>query len=426
MALLWGLVQLGVRPTTPWLALYEEAISARLDGEERREARGAAAQGAEQPLQPQQEEGMGSEELVRVLGAVAEVGFQPGPRCRELLLAAAGRRLAGGQLQPHQLAGLAWAVTRLRWRVGPAWGGQFVALSEALMPQLKPADLPPVVAFLAAYQQQQQQQQAVLQPGQQQQQEQQAGLLQPKPLPGSWTRRCLESSFASLPQTSPRALPDLLLHLQALQPALLRAAAARISSTQSSSSAAHSGSSHTPGADSGAGAGTGAGAGAGAGAVDEELVELAAAWLRRYLAQCGDKLARFTAGGLARMMLAVARAGVRPEAAWLEATCGESGCVCVCVCGGGVDVHTYTHIGSSVFAIPVSSTRPGYAGRLRDVLRGHSLTAWSARPGPSHPGSTSTDAPAVPRPNHPPDLPLQPLWRPNTTCWPQMTLRTPS
>ncbi|KAG2432381.1 hypothetical protein HYH02_012953 [Chlamydomonas schloesseri] len=345
VALLWGLVQLGVRPTTPWLALYEEALSACLEREERQlqqqqqqQQQAQAQQEVEQQRQHQhqQQDRLGNEELVRVLGAVAEVGFQPGPRCRELLLAAAGRRLAGGgsgggegscgKLQPHQLAALAWAVARLRWRVGGAWCAQFVAVSGELLPHLRPADLPPVVAFLAAYQLQEQQQEQqgnekVKETGKERQQ---AGVsvsagagARAVLLPASWTRRCLASSLASLPQTSPRQLPDLLLHMLALQPGLLRTAAARLSS---------------PGGPSGPAAAGSAGASghvvdhrrseeAAEAADDEELAELAAAWLRRYLAQCGDKLARFTAGGLARMLLAVARAGVRPEAAWLEAAC---------------------------------------------------------------------------------------------------------
>lgn len=56
---------------------------------------------------------------------------------------------------------------------------------------------------------------------------------------------------------------------------------------------------------------------------EAEAEQLAGRWLDAYLAQCAEKLPRFTAAGVARLLMAVAEAGVRPDDAWLDAACGR-------------------------------------------------------------------------------------------------------
>ncbi len=58
---------------------------------------------------------------------------------------------------------------------------------------------------------------------------------------------------------------------------------------------------------------------------EAEAEQLAGRWLDAYLAQCAEKLPRFTAAGVARLLTAVAAAGVRPDDAWLDAACGRWG-----------------------------------------------------------------------------------------------------
>ncbi|KAG2502232.1 hypothetical protein HYH03_000718 [Edaphochlamys debaryana] len=317
--LLSGLVQLGVRPTSPWMALYEQALAAELARHaeqaqhagqaggvgERREGVGAGAgahggvagqeagaahedgAGVAGPLGRGPEE-LGPDDLVRVFRAAAEIGFQPGEQCRSLLLGAAGRELAAGRMAEHHLAGLAWALTRTHWPVEAAWGAQFLEVTSSSLPRFKPADLPPVVAFLAS-----------------------ARL--PAPPSRAWMVRCLAASQAALPQCSPRDLPDLLLNFLQLDPRLfVRRAPTPGPAPQATEAAALS----APVA-----AGGGAASAAEAEATEAELVAAAGSWLQRYLGQCTDKLPRFTAAGVARVLVAVAACGVAPGPAWLEAAC---------------------------------------------------------------------------------------------------------
>lgn len=146
--LLWALVRLGVRPTSPWLALYEEALctclelpysgasspsssssdegAAEFDGSGDDCDLQESASGNQQQEGPQQ--ALGCEDVVRVLRSAAEINFQPGARCRQLLLAAAGGRLRS--MQPHQVAGLAWPLARLGWPVPEEWGREYVLVSS--------------------------------------------------------------------------------------------------------------------------------------------------------------------------------------------------------------------------------------------------------------------------------------------------------
>ncbi len=155
--LLWALVRLGVRPTSPWLALYEEALCTCLElpysgasspsssssdegpGEcdgsrddcDSHESTGSNHQlQGEGQAQGQQgsQQALGCEDVVRVLRSAAEINFQPGARCRQLLLAAAGGRLR--RMQPHQVAGLAWPLARLGWPVPEEWGREYVLVSR--------------------------------------------------------------------------------------------------------------------------------------------------------------------------------------------------------------------------------------------------------------------------------------------------------
>ncbi|GLC46347.1 hypothetical protein PLESTM_001860900 [Pleodorina starrii] len=347
--LLWALVQLGVRPTSPWLALYEQALSDCLD--RHMAAAAAAAAAAKQRRRPRSVQqsraappaaeasaaaadggGGGSggggggglmscEELVRVVSAAAEVGFQPGERCRGLLLGSLGGVL--GAMQPHEVAGLAWAMTRLGWRVDAAWRDTFMQVTSSQLPKLRAADLAPVLAFVAG-----------------------AGLAPDR----AWLRRCLQASSHHLNQVSPRDLPYLLMDLTHLDPQLFKdrkgkaAAAAGAAAAADAPAAAEIGplqesepeSEPESGAlavEAGAGAVQQGGEAAGgmrgrvkgkAGEEAEaegELEALAASWLRRYLQLCREKLSRFTAAGVARMMVAVARAGGRLDDRWLQAAC---------------------------------------------------------------------------------------------------------
>jgi hypothetical protein len=57
---------------------------------------------------------------VRLLSALAGLGFQPEPPTRALLLEAAGAELPA--FATHQLSSLAWALTQLGWRVRRSQG----------------------------------------------------------------------------------------------------------------------------------------------------------------------------------------------------------------------------------------------------------------------------------------------------------------
>ncbi|GLI61780.1 hypothetical protein VaNZ11_004278 [Volvox africanus] len=399
--LLWALVQLGVRPTSPWLALYEEALSRCLErhlekldeameepAPAREMARLTETQGARQLRKSrfrapdhhrQQQKGqttasagrtgssgeLSCEDLVRVVSASAEVAFQPGERCRTLLLAALGSRLR--EMQPHQVAGLAWGVTRLGWQVDGRWRDTFLQVTWSLFPQLRAADLTAVLDFVAG---------ARLSPGR------------------AWLRRCLETSLAHLPQVSPRDLPGLLGDLTQLDERLFspRVTAMTYTATTAAAPAVNGDSNATGGgaavaldnsfpgpaavvtalgtrtsevtgalATTAAAAATrpgpgylgqpppppqqqqqgamkgskgkakrvkganggcsGDGGDEGEDGAERGLEALAAAWLRRYLQLCTEKLSRFTAGGVAQMMVAVARSGGLADDRWLEATC---------------------------------------------------------------------------------------------------------
>ncbi|EFJ52885.1 hypothetical protein VOLCADRAFT_102844 [Volvox carteri f. nagariensis] len=325
--LLWSLVQLGVRPTSPWLALYEEALCVclehhlcnqhqnhqnqhDLDGSKKTTVEAPPAQlpppsppGAALTHHPKQEAateaaGMSAaaptgpggggdlscDDLVRVVSASAEVSFQPGPRCRGLLLAALGSRLRA--MQPHQVATLAWAVTRLGWRLGEEWREDFLRVTGSLLPYFRAADLPAVLGFLGS-----------------------AGLAPDR----AWLHRCLETSLPHLPQVSPRDLPDLLWDITRLDGDLFKQGVLRGGGERGGRGKAGK-----------QRRGRGAEAGGAGGDAEEgrQLEVLAATWLRRYLALCTEKVSRFTAAGVARMMLAVARAGGgRPEDGWLQAAC---------------------------------------------------------------------------------------------------------
>ncbi|GIL85518.1 hypothetical protein Vretifemale_13996, partial [Volvox reticuliferus] len=376
--LLWALVQLGVRPTSPWLALYEEALSRCL--ERHLEDPEAATEGAvtapemtghtetQQPKQskksrsrapqhhrhrqqgptvaPAAATAAGDElscaDLVRVLSASAEVAFQPGERCRTLLLAALGSRLR--DMQPHQVAGLAWGMTRLGWQVDARWRDTFLQVTWSLLPQLRAADLTAVLDFVAR---------ARLSPTR------------------TWLRRCLETSLPHLPQVSPRDLPGLLFDLTELDDRLFAprgaaatavtcafnaspgggatvalgdgfpgpAAVATTPATRASEATGIAAATKPGPGDIGQQRGTtkesqgkikgGKGVNDGGVGHDDDgndgaergLEALAAAWLRRYLQLCTEKLSRFTAGGVAQMMVAVARSGGLADARWLQAAC---------------------------------------------------------------------------------------------------------
>lgn len=176
-------------------------------------------------------------------------------------------------------------------------------MTSSLLPQLRAVDLPAVLRFVAG---------AEMAPDR------------------SWLQRCLEASLIHLPQVSPRDLPELLLNLTQLDARLFTArgsfgggggagftlpsvALANEDGTEQERSVEKRKE----------GRGSQATAAAVAHKAHRHLEALAAAWLRRYLQLCREKLPRFTAAGVARMMVAVARAAGRLDDRWLQVACGE-------------------------------------------------------------------------------------------------------